>query len=107
MTKHTEGPWEAVEHSWAEIGIYGGGKRIAGLSIADEATEETETMLGAQMEANATLMKSAPNLFEALKGAVAAWDRVYSTHPLPLEFEDIEFQEMQRARQALAEVLGE
>lgn len=41
-------------------------------------------------------------LVEALESVVAAWDRVYSTLPLPLEFEDIEFSEMQRARAVLA-----
>lgn len=41
-------------------------------------------------------------LVEALDGAVAAWDRLYSAHALPSAFEDVEFQEMNRARAALA-----
>lgn len=68
-TKHTPGPWEICEHSWADTGIYteGGGKRIAGLSIYDEATEKTQSKLEDQMLANAKLIAAAPDLLKALQ----------------------------------------
>lgn len=63
---HTSGPWEVMEHSWSRTGIYAGGKGIAALDIADEATEETEDEMMSEMAANARLMAAAPDLLAAL-----------------------------------------
>lgn len=67
--KWTPGPWTSVDHSWSDSGIYGGGRRIAGLSIRDEATEENEATLTKEMTANATLIAAAPDLYRALEEA--------------------------------------
>ncbi len=41
-------------------------------------------------------------LLEALKSALDAWNRVYPLMPLDMRFEDVEFQEMQKVRAAIA-----
>ncbi len=65
---HAAGPWEIVEHSWSDTGIYAGGARIALLSIEDYATEENQEQLEAKMAANARLIAAAPDLLAALIG---------------------------------------
>ena len=47
-------------------------------------------------------MSNEQALREVLLGALSAWNRIYPTLPVNAEYEDVEFREMQAARQALA-----
>lgn len=73
--KGTPGPWGAIQHSWSRFGIYAADKGIAALDIYSEATEENEEVLGAEMEANALLIATAPELLESLVEIVGYIDR--------------------------------
>lgn len=73
-------PLEVIKHSWAETSIVdASGNRIALLSIAYEATEETEEALEKQMDERAALIVTAVNshaaLVEALSGLLANYKR--------------------------------
>lgn len=72
-TKFTPGPWEIMEHSWSHIGVYAGDKGITALDIYNEATEENEADLGAEMLANSSLIAAAPDLYEFAAEFVEAW----------------------------------
>lgn len=70
---NTVKPLAAEEHSWSDTGIYEqNGRRIALLSIRDEATEEDQDELEARMHADARRL-------------VACWNRL-----LPLTTAQIE-----------------
>lgn len=74
--KHTPGPWTVIEHSWSSTGIYAGDKRIADLDIYDDATEENEDALAAEMLANAKLMAAAQDLLAVAIEALAVIPRI-------------------------------
>jgi len=66
--KHSTIAWKKLEHSWDSTSIADSdGNIICSLSIYDEATEENQEELESQMDANANLIVSAPDLLEALK----------------------------------------
>lgn len=62
----TPGPWEACEHSWSDTSVTAKDKTLFTMSIYDEATEETQEELEAQMNADARFIACAPDLFEQL-----------------------------------------
>jgi hypothetical protein len=65
--KHSPSPWRKFEHSWHSTSIAdSNGNIICSLSIYDEATEENQQELETQMDANANLIKAAPELLENL-----------------------------------------
>jgi hypothetical protein len=65
--KHSSTPWRKFEHSWDSTSIAdSNGNIICSLSIYDEATEENQQELEAQMDANAKLIKAAPELLQNL-----------------------------------------
>lgn len=73
--KHSSAPWRKFEHSWDSTSIADSdGNIICSLSIYDEATEENQQELEAQMDANANLMKAAPELLKALQNFVSVCD---------------------------------
>lgn len=67
MSKHTPGPWQVVEHSWSDTGIYSDKHHIAHLSIEGVATESNQSQLEASMDANAKLIAAAPELLNAVR----------------------------------------
>lgn len=78
MSKHTPAPWGTCEHSWSDTSIYGkNGKYIAKMSIYDEATEENQEVLESEMEANANIIASAPEMLEALKEILDESDAMF------------------------------
>ena len=93
--KHTPGPWQIVEHSWSDTGIYANDKQVALLNIAPYADEDTQQTLEAEAAANARLIAAAPKLLEALLGIVEIGKRDMSN----LKY-DVYFAE---ARAALAD----
>lgn len=68
MGKHTAGPWRVFNHSWSDISIVAPNfdHGICSLDI-NHATEESQEADEAQMQANAQLIASAPELLEALE----------------------------------------
>jgi hypothetical protein len=65
--KHSSTPWRKFEHSWDSTSIAdSNGNIICSLSIYDEATEENQQELEAKMDANAKLIKAAPELLQNL-----------------------------------------
>lgn len=58
----TPGPWEVVEHSWAETSIYGGGRPIATLSIERDCDEDTQEEWERRQAADARLIALAPQM---------------------------------------------
>ncbi len=65
--KHSSTPWRKFEHSWDSTSIAdSNGNIICSLSIYDEATEENQQELEAKMNANAKLIKAAPELLQNL-----------------------------------------
>jgi len=58
--------WTAVKHSWANIGIYSGSRPVACLSIIDDAMEETQDALEAEMDEDAAFMVAACNALPSL-----------------------------------------
>lgn len=97
----TPGPWEMVEHSWSRTGIYAGGKGIAELDIYDDADEETEATLSAEMIANARLMAASKDLLEALQDLL----QVHTGPKLNCETRD--YKAVKNAEAAIAKALGE
>jgi hypothetical protein len=97
MSNFTQGPWNEVTHSWSDIGVYSDKKRIAMLSIADEATEDTEHDLHYEMFANAQLISAAPDLLEALESLFNAVDSCTELTP------DV----MRKAQSAIKKARGE
>lgn len=71
--------WRVVEHSWSDTGVYAGDRRIALLSIGDEATEETQARLETEMAANARLFSAAPELLEACESVLSLYDEARRT----------------------------
>lgn len=75
-----QGPWRVVAHSWSHVSVYAGGRGsecICRLSVnEDEATEETQDALEAQMRARATAIAALPELLH-----VAAEARRYINKP--------------------------
>jgi len=67
MSKFTKGPWKIVEHSWSDTGIYSEHDRIALLSIGDEIDEGDQERFEEIQRANANLIASAPEMYEALE----------------------------------------
>lgn len=67
MSKITQGPWNVVEHSWGEAGIYSSDRRVAGLDIRYEATEYTQDEWTARMKADARAISAVPEMMEALE----------------------------------------
>lgn len=68
--KHTPGPWELVENSWAITTIYAPDRQgmICELTIGeDDATEGTQEEAEAKQAANARLIVAAPNLLAAIE----------------------------------------
>jgi len=58
--------WTAVKHNWSNVGIYSAGRPVACLSIADDALEETQEMLEAEMDADAEFLMAACNTLPSL-----------------------------------------
>jgi hypothetical protein len=82
MSKHTPGPWQVIEHSWSDTGIYAVNDRVAKLSIYDEATEDTQEEMELTMAANAHLIAAAPDLLEACRIALPYLaDVLIADHP--------------------------
>jgi hypothetical protein len=60
------GHWTAVKHNWSNVGIYSAGRPVACLNIIDDATEENQEALEAEMDADAEFMVAACNALPAL-----------------------------------------
>lgn len=100
--KHSSTPWRKFEHSWDSTSIAdSNGNIICSLSIYDEATEENQQELEAKMNANANLIKTAPELLEALRNFVSVCD----TAP-PIELIKYIAQACEQARAAIAKATG-
>lgn len=102
--KMTPGPWECVDHSWSDCGVYAGGKRIAGLTVRDDATEENQDELTAEMQANARAMAAVPDLIAALERVMLDITFMVESKLIPDVRDDIIYT---RARDALAKARGE
>jgi hypothetical protein len=63
----TPGPWTIFEHAWHRVGVYGERCPVAVLDIENEATEETQDMWTAVMDANARLIAAVPEFYETLR----------------------------------------
>ena len=72
--KYTPAPWHTCEHSWSDTSIFNEGckKLIAKLSIYNYATEENQQELEAEMDANARLIATAPDLLWCLNEVMSA-----------------------------------
>ena len=69
-TKHTPGPWKAINMSWEySMIIDEDAARIAQVFIRDEVDEETQDKFEEIKEANANLIAAAPDMYEALECA--------------------------------------
>lgn len=66
--------WRVVEHSWARTSIYCGETPICSLSIEETATEENQEDLELEMAKHARLIAAAPELLEACKEALKAFE---------------------------------
>lgn len=74
MSKHTPGPWKAVDNSWEISTVYAAdGTVVAECPIAGCVTEESQDDLEPIMEANARLVAASPDLLAACKEFIA-WD---------------------------------
>lgn len=62
--KGTKGDWEIIEHNWSDTSIISGDKTICTVSIYNEATEETQDELEAEVLANFKVIKLAPRMLE-------------------------------------------
>lgn len=93
--KGTPGEWEIIEHNWSDTSIMSGGKTICTVSIYDEATEETQDELEAEVLANFKVIKTAPKMLEMLKVARDKFMDLKYDKNLP------ELQEMQDEIEAL------
>lgn len=96
MSAHTPGPW--AHHPEDNIIAAPDGRGLI------EWQARSVHVSIEERDANARLIAAAPELLEALKGALAAWDRLYPSMPVNEAYEDCEFREMQRARAAIAKV---
>lgn len=68
-TQHTPGPWSVCSHSWSDTSIYAkedDSYRVCRLSMLP-ISEENQSMLESEMDANALLIAAAPDLLEALE----------------------------------------
>lgn len=78
-TKHTPTQWRAVKHSWSNVGIYCGNRPVASLSILDDAMEETQNALEAEMDADAAFIVTACNAYydlrQDLSDARTGWEQ--------------------------------
>ena len=81
MSKHTPGPWQIYDCEFAvRVGIEGGNKTSV---ITFGAKGDYSGVWGKtteQAEANARLIASAPELLEALKGAIAELYLIHSKY---------------------------
>ena len=105
MSTHTPGPWELFEHSWSDSSICGGvknSKKICSLSIYDDATEENQSELESEMDANARLIAAAPELLEALQECVIELDCLMKTRPAYQGGMNM----VERAKSAIAKATG-
>lgn len=68
--KGTKGPWEVVEHNWAETSIVSGNITVATISIYDEVSEETQEELEKEVRANFVLISKAQEMLEMLKSCL-------------------------------------
>ena len=66
LAKTTPGPWKFVEHNWSDTSIYADERRLALLSIADEADEETQNDLEVENTANSSIIVALHNAAPAL-----------------------------------------
>lgn len=80
--KWTKGEWKVLKHSWSDSSIYRGGTKIASLELdEEEVTEENQDDHEAEQAANARLIASAPELYEALKMvSEAEWNNLSTDH---------------------------
>lgn len=99
-TKYTPGPW-LVDGAGTKAMVRGADLTIVAVR---------HRLIGPTHEANARLIAAAPELLEALQGAIKAWDAVYPSMKFDGDvetLEDFEFGEFQKARAAIAKATGE
>lgn len=100
-SKHTKGPWE-----YREIAPYNDGIGYISADGHDILHAGVSDLPADENRANGNLIAVAPELLEALMGAVAAWEKFYPLLPVRADVEDAEFDEFQKARTAICKVHG-
>ena len=110
MSEHTKGPWQAVKRAGSYTSPFiiqtEHGRHVANLTGSNL---EPEGQSIGEAEANARLIAAAPELLEALKGLVAAYEAAQDREGFPtgygLEKESDAF--MRSAHAAIARATGE
>jgi hypothetical protein len=68
MSKRTSNGWFVAEHAWNFVSVYAKEKTVCTLYVSEEdATEENQDELTAEMLANAKLIAAAPQMLDALE----------------------------------------
>ncbi len=103
MAKHTPGPWRVIS------GTLGAVEAANGVQVAN--AEQTRPVRCAadhdERKANARLIAAAPELLEALKGALEALEFAAGSHEGPItEQERTDSANLYRAHEAIAKAEG-
>lgn len=99
--EHTKGEWKYTEELRANMSMISGDDTVVcGLpNPVDTGYEEGKEAELLEMRANANLIAAAPDMYEALKGITAQFERVDKLYSKDREY-------IQKANEALAKVEG-